>query len=124
MDIDQENKILIMLYMLLYSFIFAIVVMILLLLFGIVSFSPGYGFFSLILIPTFIIWGYIRRLKLRRREQLEILKSKRDEFLKLPKVYDFFCPHCLYQTNDSAQVCPNCGVGKLSPTSKYQKEQK
>jgi hypothetical protein len=36
----------------------------------------------------------------------------------LPKEFDFFCPACLYQTNDFTVLCPKCGHEGLEESGK------
>ena len=32
------------------------------------------------------------------------------------KRFKYFCPHCLYQTNEYSKVCPKCRRGRLEET--------
>jgi hypothetical protein len=50
-------------------------------------------------------------------ERAQIKDKTNAELKKLPKVYDFYCPRCLYQTNEEAKLCPNCKEGRLQPTT-------
>ena len=34
------------------------------------------------------------------------------------KVFQFFCPQCLYQTNEFKKKCPKCMGGRLKKTMK------
>lgn len=44
---------------------------------------------------------------------------------KLPKVFDFYCPHCLFQTNDYMKICPECRSHRLERTeNKAKKDRK
>lgn len=75
-----------------------------------------YFIYPLVLILAFYLY-HKTRIKRIKRERIEIRDRIKSELSILPKVYDFYCPRCLYQTNDKVEVCPNCGMGKLSPTS-------
>jgi len=111
-------------YAILYVFIFLIVALIILIFFGIIQYSPGFCFMGAILIICFLIWGHYRRAYRLAEDKQEIQRRKQYELKTLPKIYNFYCPHCLHQTNKVMEVCPNCGVGKLAPTKKYLREQK
>ena len=34
----------------------------------------------------------------------------------IPKVYSYYCPNCLYQTNEKSIRCPRCKEGRLRKT--------
>ena len=36
---------------------------------------------------------------------------------ELPKEFNYYCPSCLYQTNDYVKICPKCNNSKLSATT-------
>jgi hypothetical protein len=50
-------------------------------------------------------------------KRAEIREQTDSELKKLPKVYDFYCPRCLFQTNEDSKLCPNCRDGGLKPTT-------
>jgi hypothetical protein len=58
-----------------------------------------------------------RRIYSVRKKEIQSQHDSKYEIINLPKVYDFFCPRCLYQTNEGKKMCPNCKTGKLSPTT-------
>ena len=71
----------------------------------------------LLMLTDVIVW-HTRRSS-RISVEKNIMQSKiNSEVINLPKVYDFYCPKCLYQTNEQVEFCPNCQTGKLSPTTK------
>jgi len=41
------------------------------------------------------------------------IKSKKLETLYLVKPFDFYCPECLFQTNDKFKICPKCNKSEL-----------
>lgn len=47
------------------------------------------------------------------QEDIAVAENKGKE---LPKTYDYYCPHCLHQTNRKLKMCPQCGDGKLLKT--------
>jgi hypothetical protein len=102
-----------------YVFVFILVAMILLTIFGIIHFSPGFGLAFLILFPSFFIWGYLKRTERMKEEQLELQKRTQYELKNLPEKFNFYCPRCLHQTNNNVESCPNCGVGRLIPTTRF-----
>ncbi|UCE36987.1 MAG: hypothetical protein JSW00_16065 [Thermoplasmata archaeon] len=76
----------------------------------------NYFIYPIVLIIVFYLYHRMR-IKRIKKERIEIRNKTKIEINNLPKKYDFFCPHCLFQTNDLAKVCPNCGKGELFPTS-------
>ena len=71
----------------------------------------------LLLINTLFFW-HRRRIYRIKKEKLAKRSSSNLEVINLPKVYDFYCPKCLFQTNEQVEFCPNCQTGKLSPTTR------
>ena len=71
----------------------------------------------LLLLTNVIVW-HTRRSSRIRLEKITTQSRISLEVINLPKVYDFYCPKCLYQTNEQVEFCPNCQTGKLSPTIK------
>jgi hypothetical protein len=47
-------------------------------------------------------------------------KAAEKKAKNLPKVYNYYCPHCLFQTNDYSKKCPECQSSKLIRTHKNQ----
>lgn len=59
-----------------------------------------------------------KRKKFREGEVLaqeEALKAA-EKADNLPKVFNYVCPRCLFQTNKLYNRCPECKVGKLRKT--------
>jgi hypothetical protein len=84
----------------------------------------GYGFtcffwvlLVLILLNSLFFW---HRRRIIRFKQEKVIKrtSSNYQVVNLPKVYDFYCPRCLYQTNEDIELCPNCKIGKITPTTR------
>jgi hypothetical protein len=71
----------------------------------------------LLMLTDVIIW-HTRRSSIISFEKINMQSRVNLEVKNLPKVYDFYCPKCLYQTNEQVEFCPNCQTGKLSPTTK------
>jgi len=46
----------------------------------------------------------------RVKEQAKKAKKKAET---LPLEFKFYCPRCLYQTNEESVFCPACGTSKL-----------
>ncbi len=63
------------------------------------------------------IW-HTRRSSRISVDKVNLQSRVNSEVINLPKVYDFYCPKCLYQTNEQVEFCPNCQTGKLSPTTR------
>lgn len=40
----------------------------------------------------------------------------------LNKEFDYYCPHCLYQTNEYTKLCPRCRSKRLEKTYTDNKE--
>ncbi len=73
--------------------------------------------FILLMLTIGIGWHTRRRSRISL-EEINVQSRVNLEVINLPKVYDFYCPKCLYQTNEQVEFCPNCQTGKLSPTKK------
>ena len=71
----------------------------------------------LLMLTNVIVW-HTRRSSRIRLEKLAMGTRTNLEVFNIPKVYDFYCPKCLYQTNEKVKLCPNCQKGILSPTKK------
>ena len=60
--------------------------------------------------------AYYNRLlkeKLDANRAADRAKSKAD---RVQKKYKYFCPHCLFQTNEYSKICPKCRRGRLEKT--------
>ncbi len=73
----------------------------------------------ILLLFNISFYWHRRRIERIKREKLVKQSSSNLEIINLPKVYDFYCPKCLYQTNEKVKLCPNCKKGELSPTTKH-----
>lgn len=84
----------------------------------------GRGSYCCTLIVIFLlllsISFYWRRRRISRLEdEKHAWESKINlDIMSIPKVYDYYCPKCLYQTNEYVEHCPNCEIGVLLPTTK------
>ena len=96
---------------------FIVIIMILLLAIGIGS-TCCIWILLILLILNILFYWHRRKLDRIRREKVAKQSSSYLEISNLPKVYDFYCPKCLYQTNEQVEICPNCKAGKLSRTIK------
>jgi hypothetical protein len=106
------------LHFLLFLIHFCIVlIMILLLIIGRGSYCCTLIFIFLLLLNISFYW-HRRRINRFKDEKLAWESRTTLEVINLPKVYDYYCPRCLYQTNEDVEYCPNCKVGRLSPTTK------
>jgi hypothetical protein len=115
---QKKDKTIINLHILLFFIhLFLVIIMILLLAFGIGS-SRCTLIFIILLILNILFFWHRRRIERIKREKLAMQSSSNLEVINLPKVYDFYCPKCLYQTNEKVKLCPNCQKGILSPTTK------
>ena len=75
-------------------------------------------FLNYLLVLAIVLYYYHRTMyRDIRKERAEIKDLTNTELEKLPKVYDFYCPRCLFQTNDDVKMCPNCKEGRLLPTT-------
>jgi hypothetical protein len=75
-------------------------------------------FLNYILVLAIVLFYYHRTsYKDIRKERAEIKKQTNAELNNLPKVYEFYCPRCLFQTNEEAKLCPNCKESRLLPTT-------
>jgi RNA polymerase subunit RPABC4/transcription elongation factor Spt4 len=52
--------------------------------------------------------------KARAKQEAEDAKKKSEN---LPKKYKYYCPNCLYQTNEYVKLCPECRKVRLEQTS-------
>ena len=57
--------------------------------------------------------GKVAAEKVRAKEGAKDAKKK---VKKLPKEFDYYCPHCLFQTNEYSKICPECRTGRLEKT--------
>lgn len=96
---------------------FLIIFQILCIILGIGSSCCIWILIVVLLLNTVFFWR-TRRIDRIKREKLAKQYSSSLEVIKLPKVYDFYCPKCLYQTNEKVRLCPNCKIGILSSTTK------
>ena len=71
----------------------------------------------LLMLTNGIVWHTRRRSRISLKK-INMQSRVNLDVINLPKVYDFYCPKCLYQTNEQVEFCPNCQTGKLSPTTK------
>jgi fatty acid desaturase len=71
----------------------------------------------LLMLTIGIVWHTQRRSRISF-EKINMQSRVNLDVINLPKVYDFYCPKCLYQTNEQVKLCPNCKIGILSPTIK------
>lgn len=54
-----------------------------------------------------------------QKEQAKLEAKEAEEKAKdLPKEFDYFCPACLYQTNELTEFCPKCGNKELRRTTR------
>ncbi len=75
-------------------------------------------FLNYIIVLAIILFYYHRTsYKDIRKERAEIKDLANAELKNLPKVYDFYCPRCLFKTNEEAELCPNCKKGRLQHTT-------
>jgi hypothetical protein len=75
-------------------------------------------FVNYLLILAIVLYYYHRTsYKDIRKERAEIKDQSNAELKNLPKVYEFYCSRCLFQTNEEAKLCPNCKEGRLLPTT-------
>jgi hypothetical protein len=96
---------------------FLVIVMILLTAMGIGSSCCTWILIILLLTNILFFWHRRRIYRIKKEKFLEQTRVNL-EIVNLPKVYDFYCPKCLYQTNEHVEFCPNCQTGRLSPTTK------
>jgi len=52
--------------------------------------------------------------KHRVKEKAKRAKRKANN---LPKVFDYYCPHCLFQTIEYMKICPQCRSHRLEKTT-------
>jgi hypothetical protein len=71
-----------------------------------------------LLLLDVILYYQKRKIHRSTKEEMQRQHDSKYEVIDLPKVYDFFCPRCLYQTNEDTELCPNCKTGRLTPTTK------
>ena len=72
----------------------------------------------LLMLTNVFVWFTRRNSRIRIEKMF--MQSRIDlDVIDLPKVYDFYCPKCLYQTNEQVEYCPNCQTRKLSPTTQH-----
>jgi rubredoxin len=57
------------------------------------------------------------RYREKNRARQEARKAEK-KAKNLPKVFDFYCPHCLFQTNEFTKICPECRSHRLERTQK------
>ncbi len=75
--------------------------------------------FIILLLLNISFYGHRRRIEgIKRKKKLVKQYSSGLEIINIPKVYEFYCPRCLYQTNEDVEYCPNCGIGVLLPITK------
>ena len=56
------------------------------------------------------------RLRIRSKEYYECKEEINRAKIKaenLPKEYNYYCPFCLFQTNEKYKTCPKCAKSKL-----------
>ncbi|UCE36444.1 MAG: hypothetical protein JSW00_13100 [Thermoplasmata archaeon] len=121
---ERINNLKVISIAILYVFIFILVAMILLTIFGIIRFSLGFGLAFFISVISLAIWGRLKRAERMKEDQLELQRKAQYELKNLPKTYNFYCPRCLHQTNDDVKTCPDCGVGRLMPTARFSEDEK
>lgn len=51
-------------------------------------------------------------LKLKREKE-DIKKDSERIITSTYKQFNYYCPHCLFQTNDYNKFCPKCRRGRL-----------
>jgi len=60
---------------------------------------------------------YWFKLKKDIEKEKKILKNKSDNIITSTYYqFDYYCPHCLFQTNDLKKICPECRRGRLLKT--------
>jgi len=94
-----------------------VIIMIVLLAFGLGSMCCTLIFIVLLFLNILFFWHRRKIYRIRREQQVKQI-STYEQISNLPKVYDFYCPKCLYQTNEQVEICPNCETGNLMPTTK------
>ena len=114
-QIDRTIKNLHFLLFLIHFFI--VIIMILLLTIGIGSRCCTLIFILLLLLNISFYWHRRKIEGIKRKKKLVKQYSSDLEIINIQKVYEFYCPRCLYQTNEDVEYCPNCGFGVLSPTT-------
>ena len=57
-----------------------------------------------------------RFLGAKYRAKEEALWAER-KTKNLPKEFDYYCPHCLFQTNEYSKICPQCRSKRLEKTT-------
>ena len=55
-------------------------------------------------------WGKKYRAKEEAKEAERRSKN-------IPKEFDYYCPHCLFQTNEYSKICPQCRRQRLEKTT-------
>jgi len=50
-------------------------------------------------------------------KEKENIKTNSDrKIFSTNKEFDYYCPHCLFQTNEFDKICPECRSGRLMDT--------
>lgn len=73
--------------------------------------------FLILLLLNILFYWHRRKIHRIKREKLVKQSSSNLEISNLPIIYNFYCPKCLYQTNEEVEICPNCQKGVLSRTT-------
>lgn len=116
--LEREDRMQNMLYKGVFFVLFFLIIMqILLLALGIGS-PCCIGFLIILLLLIILFFWHMKRIDRIKREKLARQSRTNLEVINIPKIYDFYCPRCLYQTNEDVEYCPNCEIGVLSPTTK------
>ena len=58
-------------------------------------------------------YGWVTCEKHDAKEAAKDAKRKAD---RVQKKFEYFCPHCLFQTNEYSKVCPECRRSRLEKT--------
>lgn len=53
------------------------------------------------------------------RAKQEVKEAER-RAKNIPKEFDYYCPHCLLQTNGYSKICPQCRSKRLEKTTEIE----
>jgi lipopolysaccharide biosynthesis regulator YciM len=60
---------------------------------------------------------YWFKLKKNIDKEKENIKTNSERIISSTyKKFDYYCPHCLYQTNEFKKICPECRRGRILKT--------
>jgi rubrerythrin len=61
----------------------------------------------------------MRKQLAKERKDLEVEAAEAAAASKhIPKSFNYYCPSCLYQTNEDPKKCPKCGFKPLKETDR------